>query len=179
MIYFTSDNHFDHDNIICLCNRPFADVEEMNEIMVSKWNEKVKANDTVYIIGDLFYKSSNPKLILSKLKGKKHLIIGNHDNSWLRLVDDTSQYFKSISNFLEISDGIRGLTLCHYPMMTWKRNRKTYMIHGHVHSDTSSDYWHFLKENGRILNAGVDINGYSPVSFEELLNNNNRFKNIN
>ena len=179
MIYFTSDTHFGHYNIIRLCNRPFADADEMNEYMLYRWNEKVNENDTIYIIGDLFFKCKKPQNILSQLKGKKHLIIGNHDNSWLRLVDDASEYFKSVSNYLEISDGIRGITLCHYPMMSWKHKQKTYMIHGHIHNDTSLGYWQYLKENDRILNAGVDINGFSPVSFEELLNNNIRVKNNN
>ncbi|MBQ8637028.1 MAG: metallophosphoesterase [Clostridia bacterium] len=86
MIYFTSDTHFGHYNIIRLCNRPFADADEMNEYMLYRWNEKVNENDTIYIIGDLFFKCKNPQNILSQLKGKKHLIIGNHDNSWLRLI---------------------------------------------------------------------------------------------
>ena len=57
MIYFTADTHFDHANIIRFCNRPFATVEEMNETLITNWNRKVHANDTVFIIGDMLIKS--------------------------------------------------------------------------------------------------------------------------
>ena len=55
MTYFTSDQHFGHYNIIRLCGRPFKAQEEMDEILLSKWNAKVKDNDTVFILGDLFF----------------------------------------------------------------------------------------------------------------------------
>ena len=78
MIYFTADTHFDHANIIHFCNRPFATVEEMNETLIANWNRKVHGNDTVYILGDMFFRTSDPESILRQLKGQKHLITGNH-----------------------------------------------------------------------------------------------------
>lgn len=68
MIYYISDLHFGHSNIIKLCNRPFQTLEEMNNALINNWNSKVTNGDKVYIIGDLFFRSqNNPEEILSKL----------------------------------------------------------------------------------------------------------------
>ena len=82
MYYFISDPHFGHENILKMCQRPFESVEEMNEAMIDAWNQRVTGNDTVFILGDLFYRCPDPEPILQRLKGKKRLIIGNHDSSW-------------------------------------------------------------------------------------------------
>lgn len=175
MVLFTGDNHLGHENSIPLCNRPYSTIEQMNSEMIQLWNERVTGNDTVYILGDMFFRCNYAEDILKQLHGKKHLIIGNHDSSWLTKFDAT-KYFVSINNYLEVSDGQRGLVLCHYPLVTWKHQKRTYMIHGHIHNDTISDYWPLLCSRDRILNAGVDINGFRPVTFDELYENNQRFK---
>ena len=166
MYFFTADTHFGHENVIDMCNRPFASINDMNEEIIMRWNAKVKGNDVVYIIGDVFFRCSDPEEILKRLKGKKRLILGNHDGSWISKVD-LKLYFESVENMVEFSDGERGLTLCHYPLLTWKHAKKNYMIHGHIHNDTSADYWPLIKARERILNAGVDINNFEPVSFED------------
>ena len=175
LIYFIADTHFGHENIIKMCNRPFNTIEEMNSEIICRWNSKISNNDTVYVLGDMFYRCNEPEEILKQLKGKKRLIEGNHDNSWLTQID-VLKYFKSIDKFAEVSDGKRSLTLCHYPLVTWKHSQKSYMIHGHIHNNTEADFWQIIKRNERILNAGVDINNFEPVSFDELFINNNKFK---
>lgn len=175
MIYFIADTHFDHENILRLCDRPFGSIEEMNEALIANWNRKVRGNDTVYILGDLFFRTSDPEPILKQLKGKKHLIIGNHDSQWMHKVP-LDQYFESVNHFLEISDGQRGLTLCHFPLVTWSHQKRSYMIHGHIHANTDMDYWPLLTARERVLNAGCDINHFEPVTFDELLANNQTFK---
>lgn len=175
MYYFISDPHFGHENILKMCQRPFESVEEMNEAMIDAWNQRVTGNDTVFILGDLFYRCPDPEPILQRLKGKKRLIIGNHDSSWMDKVD-LSRYFVSVDPFLEITDGVRAITLCHYPLLTWKHKLRTYMVHGHIHNDTTSDFFPLLVARERVLNAGVEVNGYRPVTFEELQKNNQAFK---
>lgn len=81
MIYFISDTHFGHANIVKMCERPYPDVEAMNEALIAAWNERVHGDDTIYIIGDMFFRCSDPESILKRLKGKKWLIVGNHDGS--------------------------------------------------------------------------------------------------
>ena len=178
MIYYTADTHFGHENIIKLCNRPFKNVEEMNSVLIDNWNKKVTGHDTVYIIGDMFNKCKNAEQILKQLKGKKHLIIGNHDGSWLTKFDATP-YFESIALMKEISANNHGITMCHYPLLTWHHEKKTYMIHGHIHNNTSGDYWPLIRKRERVLNADVEINNYEPVTFEELYENNIKFKEMN
>ena len=146
MIYFTADTHFGHENVIRFCGRPYTTAAEMDEALVEK-----------------------------RLKGKKRLLVGNHDGSWMTKVD-VSRYFASVDLMLELSDGRHALTLCHYPLLTWKHAKKSYMIHGHIHSDTGADFWPLLVARDNVLNAGVDINGYQPVTFDELLENNRIFK---
>ena len=96
MMFFTADNHYDHENSIRLCNRPYESVEHMNEDMIEKWNSKLTNNDDIIIAGDMFFRSQNPEAILRRLKGKKHLIIGNHD-TWIKKVD-VDKYFKEVSH---------------------------------------------------------------------------------
>ena len=143
MIYFTADTHFGHYNVIRFCDRPFASAEEMDEAMIQNWNDRVTGNDTVYILGDMFFRSTNAEGILKRLKGKKRLIVGNHDGSWMTKFD----YAK-----------------------------RSYMIHGHIHNDTRADFWPLIAARENVLNAGVDINSFKPVTFDELLENNRHFK---
>lgn len=76
--FVTSDLHFFHKNIIAYCQRPFADVEEMNEVIIKNWNEVVKKDDMVYVLGDFSFCSREMvKELVLKLNGRKILIAGN------------------------------------------------------------------------------------------------------
>lgn len=173
MIYFTSDLHLGHANIIKHCNRPFQSADEMDDFLISKWNEKVSNNDTVYILGDFIFRSKHhPEEYLSVLKGKKHLVVGNHDKAWMKKVN-LEDWFESVEMMRYMIDGQRKLTLCHYPMMSWPfSNHGGYMVYGHIHDDTRMEYWPLIEQNPLMLNAGADINGFVPVTFEEMLENN-------
>ena len=142
MIYFTADLHLGHKNIIKHCNRPFNTVEEMDEHLISMWISRVRQSDTVYIIGDMIFRSSDsPVCYLECLSGKKHLILGNHDKDWIKKIDLTA-YFVSVERFIEISDGQHKMTLCHYPLMSWNHMSKgSYLIHGHVHNSQAGSYY--------------------------------------
>ena len=177
MYYYIADPHFGHENILNMCRRPFGSIEDMNEALIAAWNGRVTGNDTVFILGDLFFRCDDPESILTRLRGKKRLIVGNHDSSWMDRVD-LSRYFVGVDPYLEITDGSRLLTLCHYPLLTWKHKlrQNSFMIHGHIHNDTTSDFFPLLAIRERALNAGVDINGFRPVTFGELAENNRAFK---
>ena len=175
MTFFTSDLHLGHRNIIRLCGRPFASLEEMDETLVSRWNRKVGQDDNVFVVGDLFFRAEDPEGLLKRLNGRKTLILGNHDRSWTDMVD-LSCYFKGVHTMLETSDGAHSLTLCHYPMMTYNHCMRGYMVHGHIHGNTDADYFPYLATHERILNASVEVNNYEPVTFDELVENNRRHK---
>ena len=173
MIYYISDLHLGHANIIKLCNRPFADVDEMNAALISNWNTRITNGDTVYICGDLMFRSATePELFLRQLRGKKHMIVGNHDSSWMKKIE-LSQYFESVENLKIFNNGRHKITLCHYPMMSFEGK---YLIHGHIHNNKSDSYWNLLRSMDNALNASVEINNYAPVTFDELAENNMRFK---
>ena len=179
MIYFTSDLHLGHKNIIKLCHRPFASLEEMDETLVSNWNQVVTNGDTVYIIGDLMFRTQNHPLdVLKRLRGKKNLILGNHDRGWLNKIE-AADFFKSVESYSEISDGKRKLALCHYPMMSWGGTGKgSYLIHGHIHNNRDAAYWPLLASMDHALNASVEINLYKPVTFDQLVEHNDIFKQL-
>ena len=175
MTFFTADQHFGHFNIIRLSHRPFASLEEMNESMITRWNAKGHDEDTVYILGDLFFRAATVEPILQRLKGRKHLVLGNHDHSWTAKVR-MSDYFESVQALKEIAmDGVPA-TLCHYPMLSYPQARRGYMIYGHIHNNTGDDYWPLIMRRGRMLNAGVDVNDFAPVTFDEMLANNAEFR---
>ncbi|MDW7655765.1 MAG: metallophosphoesterase [Bacillota bacterium] len=177
MIYFTSDLHLGHKNIIKLCDRPFISLEEMDETLIANWNQVVTNGDTIYIVGDLMFRTqTHPADVLKRLKGKKHLILGNHDRSWLNKVE-AADFFKSVEHYTEISDGKRKLALCHYPMMSWGGTGKgSYLIHGHIHNNRDAAYWPLLASMDHALNASVEINHYQPGTFDQLVENNELFK---
>ena len=80
MIYFIADTHFNHENIIKYCNRPFKNTYKMNEYIIQKWNSVVKKDDTVYHLGDVGFGSlQEVKSLVERLNGTKILIKGNHD----------------------------------------------------------------------------------------------------
>ena len=177
MIYYTSDLHLGHANVIRHCDRPFADANEMDAALINNWNAKVHRNDTVYIVGDFLFRAKRlAEEYLSVLKGKKHLIIGNHDKYWMKKVD-LSVWFESVSPMLFVQDSGHTATLCHYPMMSWPGMSKGgFMVYGHIHNNTNADYWPLIAARSQMLNAGVDINGFAPVTLDEMIEYNRRFK---
>ena len=184
MIYFTSDLHLGHNNILKLCSRPFSTIEEMDEYIISAWNKKVKKGDKVYIVGDFIWeKEPEPQRFLSRLNGTKILVLGNHDSKWLNKIDNKEEYNLIIADkIVEICHEQKVITLSHYPMLEWKNSRKVgskklgYLLHGHIHNNVREEYFVlFKKENA--LNVGVDINNFEPVTLQELMQNNINFKN--
>ncbi len=178
MIYYIADPHFGHENIIRLCDRPFESVEEMDRIMIENWNRRVHGNDRVYVLGDMFYHCEPDRVtwVLGQLKGRKTLIVGNHDGSWMSKVP-VNEYFEQVEMMMEVWD-THICTLCHYPMLSWRKQKTSYMIYGHIHNNTEEDYWPLIRARDHMLNAGVEINSYMPVTFDELVSNNAAFQKL-
>lgn len=133
-LFFTSDNHFNHRNIIKYASRPFADVDEMNETMIANWNQVVTAQDEVYVLGDFAYSVNSlpkPSNIFHRLNGKKHLIVGNHDEQNPIVL---TLPWSSVADLRHVRWGKSRFALCHYPLETWHHSYKgTIMLHGHCH----------------------------------------------
>lgn len=171
MIFYTADTHFGFYPIIHATARPFSSVQEMDAAIIRNWNDAVSPDDTVYILGDFAYdKGDIPDTYFRVLNGKKHLIRGNHDAS----LDHQERFFEfceSVTDFLETDDGDDHIIMSHYPMV---HNKKSYMIHGHIHNKRGPGY-EILKTLPHVLNAGVDINFFRPVTLKELIRNNEMF----
>ena len=173
MIWFTADNHFFHKNVITLCGRPFADNREMHHTMIRLWNECVEEDDTIIVVGDFTFggvqKTANK---LDKLNGKKMLVMGNHD--WRNHKPDKYEKMgfdhvckRDFSILLDETP----LIVSHYPYKgseidnrvfdTQLTDEGDWLVHGHVHNA-----W---KKKGRMINVGVDVRGFKPVSLPEIL----------
>ena len=179
-VYFIADTHFGHTNVIRLCNRPFTCLDEMHRIMVVNWNARVKNNDDIYIIGDLYWHGNQGEAIelVKRLNGQKHLIIGNHDRKYLN-DPEYRELFVEVMPMHYIAHYQENIIMCHYPMVEWNGyHRGAYHIYGHIHNRRGKAF-EFLRTEDRALNAGADINQFMPVTFQELIINNGIFKNSN
>lgn len=184
MIYFVSDFHIGHARIIEYGQRPFASVEEMNEVLVNNWNSIVKSEDTVYFLGD-FSLSAHYLTYVSRLNGCIILIAGNHDKCFdyvnkkagslpqrRKLYYDAG--FKEIINgqtTIQIDD--KEVILCHFPYFEdhpgseprYKEHRPIdkgqWLIHGHIHQ-------HRMKR-GRQINVSCEVTNYRPISLEQIV----------
>lgn len=155
-IWVISDNHFGHHNIIRYCDRPFDSVDHMNEIMIQNWNSVVKDGDIVYNLGDIYIGGSGQ--VLHRLKGRKRLILGNHDNGKDQYLQRHFQKIDVWRMFPEF-----GLVLTHVPIhMGEDESIRKYelCVHGHIHQ-------HNLKSN-KHRNVSVEQINYTPIHIEEL-----------
>lgn len=161
-IWFTSDPHYGHANIIKYCNRPFFSPEEMNEALIANWNSVVAPGHLVYVIGDLTmgYKKDRMKTIFDRLNGTKILIKGNHDHgksipveSFL-LVDDRIQIEGEDYNFILVHDPAEASA-------NHMDNQK--YLCGHLHSSKDRRMYY------NWIDVGVDANDFTPVSLTEIL----------
>lgn len=116
--FFTSDTHFGHANIIRFCNRPFKNVEEMDEALIENWNQVVSEDDTVFHLGDFAFGGSSVwNSIIPRLNGHINLIIGNHDRKNLR--QGYMSYFDMVVPQLQIEIEDNSIYLNHYPFLCY------------------------------------------------------------
>lgn len=186
MNYFISDLHFYHENVIKFDKRPFNNVEEMNEILIKNWNEVVGRNDNIYVLGDFCWKTAQSQeynALLTRLKGHKHLIRGNHDPEHFSF--EQQRYWASISDIKEIKYDKHHLILCHYPMPCFKAdyNENCWMFYGHVHVTKENNMMYELtkqlvqrehqsgENRGQLMNVGCMMSwmNYRPQSFEVIV----------
>ena len=180
MLYFTSDHHFGHANIIRYCNRPFADVDEMNRALVDNWNDTVSASDEVWVLGDVAMGQRQETLkLVRELHGRKFLLPGNHDNCWHGHKNGEQHlalYYEC--GFEHIFGGDTTVELAgeevlvsHFPYRNDGPNdeqfakfrpidRGGWLLHGHVHNN-----W---RQWGRMINTSVEAWDYRPVSAETI-----------
>lgn len=194
MRYYIADCHFYHKSLLNSMDcRGFSDVEEMNDYMIAQWNKKVNERDEVVILGDFSMGNAiETNKIMEKLKGSLFLIVGNHDNRFLRSKKCNRERFRWIYPYAEIHDNHRKVVLSHYPIPCYngqyRENKQgdplTYMLYGHVHDshdekllrEFCSSYRntrvqncdgeeHFLTSN--MINCFCMYSDYTPLSLDE------------
>lgn len=183
-IFFTSDTHFHHVNIMKYCNRPFNTIEEHDEEIIKRWNEKVPKDGLVFHLGDVFFQSYTYAIdILQRLNGNKILIIGNHD--WKNLINKIDKVYhnKTLNDcFINITQQLfieiegQKIYLNHFPFLcmngVYGNDNLIWQLYGHVHtspySDTGLDMPRLKMCFPQQYDVGVDNNNFTPVSFNEL-----------
>jgi len=168
-LWFTSDTHFCHENVLRFSSRPFKDVREMNETLIRNWNETVSENGIVFHLGDFCMGSSKEwNDILSRLNGRIYLILGNHD--FRNIKQAFMSRFEMVAQQMTIRVGGQSIILNHNPFLAYGgAYRGTWQIFGHVHSGplshTSLDLPRLKMLSPLQYDVGVDNNDYRPVSF--------------
>lgn len=162
-VWFTSDTHYGHDNIIAYSKRPFDDARDMRESMINNWNAIVQPGDLVYHLGDFALCEAEEAIKVAKrLVGQKYLIFGNHDKALRKNNDFLSQWIWA-RDMTDITVENQKIILCHYAFRVWNQShRGSWNLHGHSHGSLPDD------PNRLQLDVGVDCWDYYPVSFEEI-----------
>ncbi|HVB11888.1 MAG TPA: 2'-5' RNA ligase family protein [Nitrososphaerales archaeon] len=171
-IFFISDLHLDHGNIISYTARPFCeDINEMNSVLIQNWNGTVGDNDKVYFLGDLtFGRDRKPsKYWWPKLKGQKIFVKGNHDDDSVGTIQ-----FDKFSIRDEYEKETKCFAVAHDPnelpddLRRWVEANRAWVIHGDKHNNNVRDY-PFVEGEKRTINVSCELLDYKPVSLSYLL----------
>ena len=174
-LFFTSDTHFFHNNIIKYCDRPYATRNDMNEDLIKRWNSVVPKDGIVFHLGDVSLTANLDHLndILHRLNGRKYLIVGNHENDalskpyikehWVSICDIAEIHVKDE----EITDGKQHIVMCHYPMIVWNGSHKgLWQLFGHVHGGLSNKG--VIQHPVTSMDVGVDCHDFTPLSYQQV-----------
>jgi calcineurin-like phosphoesterase family protein len=159
-VWFTSDTHFGHANIIGYSQRPFASTEEMDAVLICNWNARVRPQDEIWHLGDFTFRSEKAaSLYLNRLNGRKHLVWGNHDSEKVRQLDA----WASSLPYAELALDGRKIVLLHYGLRVWNKSHHGALhFYGHSHGSLPGDR--------QSCDVGVDNPAcvYAPWRLEEI-----------
>jgi len=155
-VFLISDTHFDHENIIKYCSRPFKSKDEMNKVMINSWNSVVGNSDTVYILGDVAFGRGHKSIDywMVKLKGNKFLVKGNHDKGKVtkaeKIANGTMLEYDTSWKFMLMHDPKR--------LASWKG----WIIHGGKHNHDPANF-PLVNCKKKTANVCVELIGYTPI----------------
>jgi calcineurin-like phosphoesterase family protein len=177
-IFFISDLHVGHANVIKFDGRPFINTNEMHVELIKRWNSVVGPDSIVYFLGDLsFTKSDFTKWFVYQLNGKIHTIAGNHDklNDLIKLdrFEDVYEYGTEIGVYDEDSIQSRGsqgyqkIIMTHYPILSWnKAHYGSWHLHGHCHGGLVKTMPEYYKR--KVMDVGCNMIDYTPISYSQV-----------
>jgi calcineurin-like phosphoesterase family protein len=155
--YFISDPHFYHENIIKYENRPFHNVDEMNNCIIANWNNTVSKRDTVYCMGDVSFGGKDKTFeIVPRLNGGKILILGNHD----RCRKPRFWREAGFAEAIEYPIIYKGFYILSHEPVYLNDNVPYVNIHGHIH--------HMKMESNKYFNVSVECINYKPIELKEI-----------
>lgn len=155
-LWFTSDTHFGHANIIRYCDRPFRSVGEMDDTLIANWNARVAPGDLVWHLGDFSF--ADPADYVPRLNGVIHLVFGNHDERWRQGLRELLPWTGEVRDLKHQGQRI---WLSHYAHRVWPRShRGAWHCYGHSHGE--------LPDAGCSTDVGVDAWNYHPIAFDDL-----------
>lgn len=179
-VFFTSDFHLFHNNVLKFDNRPFNDVHEMHLAIEERWNETVGPDDIVIYLGDLSFARREDRQYVEKLllglNGKIHFVMGNHDK-----YDEILKMpkFETVQDYLELrlthynDENIKVeklFCMMHYPIYSWnKKHHGSYMLHGHCHGNLHHGEEADFYTNRRVIDVGCMLHDYAPISYSEVI----------
>ena len=175
MIYFISDTHFFYKNFLKYNETPWKTIEDYHKYIKENWNKKIKKKDIIYILGDVCYKPTTESFdFLNQLNGRKHLILGNHDNDIFTFLNNNPKYqntFKSIQSYktlnLPYKGQVRKIVLSHYPIVFYEnQHNDSILLYGHVHNTIEENIFRKICEeitkNTEIPMNCLNISGMMP-----------------
>lgn len=168
MIFFTSDEHFGHRNIIKFCKRPFTDLEDMREGLIARHNEVVGKEDQVYHLGDMFWRTLKTADVLDtihRLNGFHYYILGNHEEVFREMsgLKDKFGWVRDRAHIVPAGGPRAGIVLDHFAGRVWHQSDKgSWQLYGHSHGELPED--HGLLS----FDVGVDANNWYPVSLDRV-----------
>lgn len=180
-LFFTSDFHVGHHNVIRFDGRPFTDVNEMNQKLIENWNSVVTENDIVFYLGDLAHRCrpETVKWFVSQLKGKIYFILGNHDR--YRDIAALNRFEKICGDNMSLGgatisvrdeDANRGwqdIVMCHYAILSWNKGHYgSWHLHGHSHQSLMKNpemAWFYQR---KVIDVGCNGWDYTPISYTQI-----------
>lgn len=180
MIFLTSDLHIGHNKDFIYETRGFKSIEEHDKAIIKNWNNIVNDDDDVYVLGDLMLGDKEHGInCLKQLKGKIHIVIGNHDTI------NKINLYKELDNVVEIENVIilkynkYRFYLSHYPTITTNREKNLHLalfnLYGHTHqtNDFMELFPNFYKDDFRVnffmYHVGVDSHNCTPVKLDDII----------
>lgn len=162
MIWFTSDTHFGHANILKYDQRPFATIAYHDEVLIKNWNQVVGKGDVVYHLGDVAWHTKQQDIddLLGQLNGTKILILGNHDAKSVA----KSKHWAKVTPYEEVTYMEQRIVLFHYRMVVWNRSHHgSWALHGHSHGTLP------VNLEAKTFDVGTMCWNYYPISFDQVV----------
>lgn len=177
MIWFTSDLHFYHNNVIKHCDRPFSSLKEMHKTLIENWNNKVKKREMVWVLGDFSFAGiETTREIVEQLNGDIRIVRGNHDKQAKQLLE---MGFTNVYENHQICIEDYTVNLSHFPHYALEKkydlvdrrypHKRIYnegipLLHGHTHSKERVN-----TKNGLEIHVGTDAWNYGPVGHKTII----------